>query len=168
MKNNPSYLFNLKRSKEMKNEIKISKSFEGLQLKDGVYHYSGDLKIDGNASIYEHLIIDGDVVVAGNLTCHKDLKVLGSIFVYGDLTAAGNVSADKVIVNGDVSINENLDVELFCVLGNITVDGNMKTRRVSSCYGSLKTYNLVSDDRIYVDGNIDIKGKKYRPLIMGI
>mgnify|MGYP001277219178 CR=1 FL=1 len=152
----------------MKKEIKISKNYEGLELKDGVYHYTDDLKIDCNASIYEDLIINGDLVVAGNLTCHKDLKVLGSIFVCGDLTAAGNVSADEVIVDGDVLINESLDVELFCVHGNITVNGNLKTRRVSSCYGNVKTYNLVSDDYIYVGGNIDIKGKMYAPLQEGL
>ncbi len=117
----------------------IDKNFAGLELKDGVYHYSGDLKIDGNASIYENLIIDGD------------------------LTATGNVSADKVIVNGNVSINENLDVELFCVLGDITVKGDIRTRRTSLCYGDLKAYNLVRDDFLYVGGNINIKGKKYTP-----
>ena len=148
----------------MQYEVKISKNFEGLELKDGAYHYSGDLKIYCNASIYENLIIDGNLLIGGNLTCNKDIKVLGSIFVFcGDLTAAGNVRADKVIVDGDVLINENLDVELFCVFGNITVNGDIRTRRVSSCYGSLKTYNIVIDDRIYVDGNIDIKGKKYEP-----
>jgi len=152
----------------MKKEIKISKSFEGLQLKDGVYHYTGDLKIDCNASIYENLIIDGDLVVAGNLTCHKDLKVLGSILVYGDVTAAGNVSADEVSVDGDVLINESLDVELFYVRGNITVNGNLKTRLVSQCYGNLKTYNLVSDNFFYVGGSIDIKGKMYAPLREGL
>ena len=148
---------------KMKNEIKISKNYEGLELKDGVYHYSGDLIIYCNASIYENLIINGDLVIGSNLTCNKNIKVLGNIFVYGDLTAAGNVSADKVIVDGNVSINENLDVELFCVLGNITVNGDIRTRGVSSCYGDLKAYNLVRDDYLYVGGNIDIKGKKYAP-----
>lgn len=149
----------------MKNEVEfeISKSFKGLQLKDEVYHYIGNLEIYCNASIYENLIINGDLVVNGNLICNKNIKVLGNIFIYGDLTAAGNVSADKVIVDGDVSINENLDVELFCVLGNITVNGDIRTRQASSCYGDLKAYNLVRDGYLYVGGNIDIKGKKYEP-----
>ncbi|HOK13511.1 MAG TPA: polymer-forming cytoskeletal protein [Candidatus Kapabacteria bacterium] len=139
----------------------ISKNFAGLKNNNGVYHYTGDLEINSDCCV------DGDLVVTGNLTCHKDIKVLGNIRVYGNLTAS-NVSADVVTVDGDVLVNENLDVEQFNVRGNITVNGNLKTRLVSQCYGNLTTYNLVSDNFFYIGGNINIKGKAYAPLQEGL
>ena len=146
----------------MKTTTTINKNFKGLTVINGCHYYSGNLVVDGDCCVDVDVVIDGDLVIDGNLTCNKDIKVLGSILVHGNLTA-GNIIANEVTINGDVLINESLDVELFCVRGNITVNGNLKTRRMSSCYGNLKAYNLVADSRIYCGGNINVSGKIYAP-----
>ena len=99
----------------MKNEVKISKNFEGLELKDGVYYYSGDLKINGD------LILDGDLIVAGNLIVDGDLiaidVIANIVTVNGNATArtiraklvcAENVTAQNIV--GRLAINGNINV----------------------------------------------------------
>ena len=105
----------------MKNEVKISKNFEGLELKDGVYYYSGDLKINGD------LILDGDLIVAGNLIVDGDLiaidVIANIVTVNGNATAgtirtklvsAKNIKAENIV--GKLAIPEN---------GNISVSGKI-------------------------------------------
>jgi len=145
----------------------INENYEGLEYLNGRYTYNGDLFVDGNAVIeIDDIFIDGNLDVRGNLTT-KDVKVSGCIAVGGDFVA-GNVECKTAAIERSMTVNGDFKSEMFWINGDLAVSGDTEAKNgVSTVFDRLTTTNLVID-RLYVGGDIDVKGKIYTSMQGGI
>lgn len=136
----------------------IDRNFEGVTLENNYYVYNDDLNIEGDAAIFENIVIKGNLVVNGKLDCHENLEVFGEINVSGDFIAAA-VIADYISVGGDlvaadvtaygtIEIEGNAEINNIisfnlAIGGNIKAAGTIRTEVFASIEGNLTAENMV-------------------------
>lgn len=149
----------------MKKTTTIDRNFEGLTLENNYYVYNDDLNIEGDAAIFENIVIKGNLVVNGKLECRENLEVFGGIYVSGDFIAA-DVIANNISVAGDLIASGDVIAYYNTINGNATIAGAIRTM-LCAVGGNLTAENLVGG-LFAIYGKLNVSGKIYASLVKSL